>query len=346
VTLSAEFERYALDTERPFTIARGTTETVEYPIVRIRDGEGNEGIGGAGPATHYGETAETVEAVLPALLDAVEDVGDPLALDRIEARLRERVRRNPAARGAVSVALHDLVATRADLPLYRYWGLDPDAAPETSYTLGLDDVDAMRDHAREAVDRGFSTLKVKLGTDRDREIVRTVRTAAPDAALRVDANEAWSRAEAVRMAEFLADQDVELLEQPVSADDPEALRRVCETAPLPVAVDESCVRLPDVAAVADSADVIVIKLSKCGGLREARRMVHAARAEGLDVMLGCMVEANPSIAAMAHLAPLADYVDLDGSLLLADDPFEGVPMPGGDVDLGGVDRPGTGVRER
>jgi len=346
VTLDAEFETLSLDTERPFTIARGTTRTVEYPLVRIRDGDGNEGIGGAAPTRHYGETAETAAATLPDLLDAVEEIGDPHALDRIERRLGELFRRNPAARGAVSVALHDLAAKRADLPLYRLWGLDPDRAPETCYTIGLDDVEAMAEHAREAVDRGFSTLKVKLGTDRDREIVRTIRSAAPDAALRVDANEAWSRAEAGQMADFLADFGVELLEQPVPADEPEALRRVYEGASLPIAADESCVRLPDVPAVADRADVIVIKLSKCASLREARRMIHAADAQGLDVMLGCMVEAQPSIAAMAHLAPLSDYVDLDGSLLLADDPFEGVPMPGGEIDLAAIGRPGTGVRER
>ncbi|SNZ18111.1 L-alanine-DL-glutamate epimerase [Natronoarchaeum philippinense] len=346
MTLDADFETLSLDTERPFTIARGTTETVEYPLVRISDGEGNEGIGGAAPARHYGETAETVAAVLPDLLDAVAEVGDPHALARIERRLAEVVQRNPAARGAVSVALHDLAAKRAGLPLYRLWGLDPDRAPETSYTVGLDDVETMANHAREAVDRGFSTLKVKLGTDRDREIVRTIRSAAPDAALRVDANEAWSRAEAVRMAEFLADFGVELLEQPVPADEPDALRRVYEASPLPIAADESCIRLPDVPAVADRADVIVIKLSKCASLREARRMIHAAEANGLDAMLGCMVEANPSIAAMAHLAPLATYADLDGSLLLDDDPFDGVPMPDGEIDLAALDSPGTGVRER
>jgi len=346
MTLETEFERVSLPLEHAFTIARGTTETAENVVVRVRDDDGNVGVGAAAPSAHYGETADTVEAVLPDLLSVVERVDDPHNLERIEAGMRTVVSDNPAARCAVSIACHDLAAKRADLPLYRYWGLDPANSVTSSFTIGLDDTEAMREKTREAVAAGYETLKVKLGTDRDKEIVETVRDAAPDATLRVDANEAWTPREAVRNAEWLADHDVEFIEQPVPAENPEGLRFVYERSPLPIAADESCVTLEDVPELAGRADIANIKLMKCGGLREAKRMVYAARAQGLEVMLGCMVETNAAIAAACHLAPLLDYADLDGSLLLADDEYDGVPMPDGYVDLEAAERPGTGARPR
>ena len=346
MTLDTAFERVTLDLDDPFTIARGTRATAENVVVRITDADGTTGIGAAAPSTHYGETADTVEAVLPDLLAVVEDVGDPHRLGRIERRFRETVRANPAARCAISIALHDLVGKRLDLPLYRYWGLDADEAVSTSYTIGLDSTERMREKAATAIDAGHSILKVKLGTERDREIVDAVRTAAPDARIRVDANEAWTPHEAVDTIETLAAFDVEFVEQPVPAENPAGLEYVHERSALPIAADESCVTLADVPEVAGRTDIANIKLMKCGGLREAKRMLHAARAHGLDVMLGCMIESNAAIAAGCHLAPLLDYADLDGSLLLADDPYAGVPMADGEVDLAGSDRPGTGARER
>lgn len=344
MTLDTEFERMTLDLDDPFTIARGTQATAANVVVRVTDDDGTTGIGAAAPSTHYGETAATVEAVLPDLLAVVEEVDDPHSLGRIERRMQAVVRANPAARCAVSIALHDLVGKRLDLPLYRYWGLDPDKTVSTSYTIGLDSTDRMAEKTTAAVDAGHSILKVKLGTERDREIVDTVRTAAPDARIRVDANEAWTPHEAVDRIEMLADFGVEFVEQPVSAEDPEGLRFVHERSALPIVADESCVTLADVPRIADRADIANIKLMKCGGLREAKRMIHAARAHGLELMLGCMIESNAAIAAGCQLAPLLDYADLDGSLLLADDPYDGVPMSGGQIDLAETDRPGTGAR--
>jgi L-alanine-DL-glutamate epimerase-like enolase superfamily enzyme len=344
VSLTTGFERLDLPLENAFTIARGTRETAENVAVRIEDDEGNVGVGGAAPSEHYGETADTVEALLPDLLAVVEDVGDPHQLDRIERRMRETVERNPAARCAVSIALHDLVCKRLDVPLYRYWGLDPAETVSTSYTIGIDSAEKMREKTRTAVERGYSTLKVKVGTDRDEEIVSTVRDAAPDATIRVDANEAWSPREAVRKIDALAEYDLEFVEQPVPAGNPEGLDFVRDRSVLPIAADESCVTLEDVPRIADRADVANLKLMKCGGLREAMRMIHTARAHGLEVMLGCMIESNAAIATAAHLAPLLDYADLDGSLLLDEDPYDGVPMPAGEIDLAGLDRAGTGVR--
>ena len=343
MSLETSFERVTLPLEFPFTISRGTQTETTNVVVRIEDEDGVVGIGGAGPAGHYGESAATVEAVLPDLLAVVEDVGDPHQLDRIERLMGETIGDNPAARCAVSIALHDLVCKRLDVPLYRYWGLDPTATVETSYTIGIDDTETMREKTELAVDRGYGTLKVKLGTDRDVEIVETIRDVAPDARLYVDANEAWTPKEAVRKIDDFAAYDLEFVEQPVPAENPEGLRYVYDRASLPIAADESLITADDVPRVADRCDVANLKLMKCGGLREAIRIVHAARAHGLQVMCGCMSETNASIAAACHLAPLLDYADLDGSLLLAEDPFDGVAMPGGRIDLEGLDRPGTGV---
>ncbi len=343
MTLAARFERLELPLEDPFTISRGTAETAENVLVEIADGE-HVGIGAAAPSRRYDETPDSVEAVLPDLLAVVESVGDPHALARIERRLRETAPGEAAARAAVSIALHDLVGKRLDLPLSRYWGLDPGAAPASSFTIGIDDPDRMGEAARATVEAGFPILKLKVGSDRPVERVAAVREAAPGATIRVDANEAWSPDEAIRIIGDLADHGVEFVEQPVPADDPGGLARVGEGATLPLAADESCLVAADVPGVAAWADVVVVKLAKCGGLREAVRAIHAAGAHGLDVMLGCMVESNASLAAACHLAPLSEYADLDGSLLLAEDPFAGVPMSGGAIDLGAVGRPGTGAR--
>ncbi|SFS68147.1 dipeptide epimerase [Halostagnicola kamekurae] len=340
---TTEIERRTLALERPFSIARGTTTDTEVVFVRIEDDEGVGGVGGAAPTRHYGETAATVEAVLPDLLDIVEEVGDVHQLERIERRMRASIRRNPAARTAVSIALHDLATKRLEIPLYRYWGLDPTETLESSYTIGIDDTQTMREKTEAARERGFGTLKVKLGTDRDEEIVRSVREAAPNARLFVDANEGWTPKEAVERIDLLAPYGLEFVEQPVPAENPEGLKYVYERSRLPIAADESCLVSADVPKIADRCDIVNLKLAKCGGLCEAIRLIHAARAHGLEVMAGCMTESNASIAPAAHFAPLLDYADLDGSLLLAEDPYDGVPMPGGKIDLAGLERPGTGA---
>ena len=343
MSLETTAERVTLPLADPFTISRSTQTDAENLIVTVTDDAGHTGIGGAAPSNHYGETADTVAAVLSDLLADVESVGDPHALERIETRMRSTVADNPAARCAVSIAMWDLAAKRVGLPLYRLWGLDPSTTPATSFTVGIDTTARMREKAAAAVETGYSTLKIKLDGDRDREIVEAVREAAPAATLRVDANEAWRPREAVTKSDWLADLGVEFIEQPVPASNREGLRFVYERSAVPIAADESCVTAADVPVVADRCDIVNLKLMKTGGLAEARRAIAAARAHGLEVMLGCMIESNASIAAAAHLAPLVDYADLDGSLLLETDPFTGVTLAGGPIDLAATDRPGTGA---
>ena len=339
-TTEAEPVTVALD--ESFTISRGSLEQSTNHLVTVTDRAGRVGLGGAGPSAYYGEDADSVAAALPDLLAAVEGVGDPTNQQRIERQLAEAAPGEAAARAAVSVAVHDLAARQREEPLYRRLGLDPADAPVSSVTVGIDDPAGMAGRARAWRESGYPALKVKLGTDDDRARLRAVREAAPDADIRVDANGDWSPDRAVDALSWLADLGVELLEQPVPADDIAGLARVSEAAPMPVAADESCVTATDVPDIADAVDTVVVKLMKCGGLRPARRQIAAARAHGLDTMLGCMIETSASIAGAAHLAPLADYADLDGALLLADDPCPGLSLAEGQLNLTGVDA-GTGV---
>jgi L-alanine-DL-glutamate epimerase-like enolase superfamily enzyme len=341
--LEAAARRHDLPLADAFTIARGTTETVGIHVVEVADEAGRVGYGAAAPSAYYGEDPESVAAALPDLLGVLTDVDDPHAQQRIGRRLRAAAPDQAAARAAVSVAAHDLAARQREEPLYRRWGLDPEGAPRTSYTVGISDPETMAGRAADIVERGFPILKVKLGTDDDRARLEAVRDAAPAATIRVDANGAWTATEAVDALDWLADCDVELLEQPVGADDVDGLSMVRGASSIPIAADESCVTARDVPAVAGAVDVVVVKLMKCGGPRGAISQIAAARAHGLDTMLGCMVESDASIAAAAHLAPLVEYADLDGSLLLAEDPYTGVELAGGAIHLGGFASAGTGV---
>ncbi|MEF8814405.1 MAG: dipeptide epimerase [Halovenus sp.] len=336
------FERVDLPLSEVFTISRGSTETATNVLARVTDGAGRVGIGGAAPVSYVGETVEGVETAMPDLLAGVEEVGDPHAQQRIEGMLADAAPDRPAARTAVSIAVHDLAARQTGEALYRRWGLDPAAVPATSYTVGIDTPAEMAARARRIRDSGYQILKIKLGTDDDRRRLEAVREAAPDARIRVDANGAWTPEGAVERCEWLADAGVEFVEQPVAHDDIEGLSRVGAASPIPVAADESCLTATDVPAVAEAVDIVVVKLMKCGGLRPAVRQIATAQAHGLDVMLGCMVESYASLAAAWHLAPLVEYADLDGALLLAEDPFEWVSLSQGRPDIRHVTA-GTGV---
>ncbi|WP_436901590.1 dipeptide epimerase [Halovenus halobia] len=339
--VGSDTERYELAIDGGFEIARGTSQTTETIVVRLDGEDGETGIGAAAPSAYYGESVESVESVLPELLDAVTDIGDPTRQQTIEGVLQERAPDEAAARAAVSVAVHDLAARQAHEPLYRRLGLDPTLSPTSSYTVSIDSPAGMASAAQKALGAGYRVLKVKLGTDDDRARMDAIRKTVPQARIRVDANGAWTAEETIEKMEWLANAGVEFVEQPVPADDPDGLARVAEEGFLPVAADESCVTATDVLAVS-AVDIVVVKLAKCGGIRPAIRQIETAHAHGLDVMLGCMVESMASLAGSCHLAPLVEYADLDGSLLLSADPYEGIPMPNGNVDLSAVEE-GTGV---
>ncbi len=336
-----DYEFLDLTTRHPFVIARGGSSGWRRVWVRLRDDDGVEGWGEAAPSAYYGETADTVVAALERFRPMLETC-DPWHLENAERELARLLGHNASARSAVSAALHDLAGKRLGVPVYRMWGLDPTAAPQSSFTIGIADDDELRRRVEEA--DAYPILKIKLGSERDREILHTVRKAAPGKRLRVDANAAWTPKHAVRMAEILLDYDVEFLEQPVPAGDLAGLRFIRDRSPIPVIADESCLTSADVAALVGVVDGVNLKLAKCGGLREALRLIATARAHGMLVMAGCMIESSLGIAAAAHLAPLLDYADLDGAALLADDPFAGVSIEGGVIQL--TDEPGLGVHRR
>lgn len=333
-------EIIAVHTKHAFTIARGGASEWRLVTVRITDSDGCWGWGEAAPSRFYGETADTVVAIL-AQLAPVLDRADPWSLETIEAELSRVVRFNGSARSAVSAALHDLAAKRLGVPLHRMWGLDPADAPLSSFTIGIGSEAELRQKVREA--EQYPILKVKLGTDHDEDIVRVIREEAPEKTLRVDANAAWTPKGAVQLIERLVDYDIEFVEQPLPPHEVEGLRFVRERSPLPIIADESCLVASDIPRLEGAVDGINIKLSKCGGLREAQKMVATARAHGMRVMMGCMIETSLGISAAAHLSPLLDYADLDGSALLADDPYRGASIDGGKISI--PTGPGLGVEK-
>src|SRR3954462_7652838 len=319
-----------LNPTHPFVIARGGYSHHRTVIVRLTDDDGLEGYGEAAPNRYYGESVLTVIAAL-GQFKAVLERADPLSLEAIESQLNRILRGNAAAKGAVSSALHDLIGKRLGLPVHRVWGLDASQLQQSSVAIAIAENDELERRVTEA--REYPILKIKLGTDRDTEIVRIVRQAAPQKRLRVDANAAWTPKHAVEMSAFLAEQGVEMIEQPVPDNDVEGLRFVRERSKLPVFADESCLVASDVAKLAWAVDGINIKLAKCGSLREATRMVHAARALDMQVMAGCMIESSLGISAIAQISPLLDYADFDGAALLSNDPFRGATIAGGAIRL-------------
>jgi L-Ala-D/L-Glu epimerase len=324
-----------LELTETFVISRSAQDTAEVVYVELE----HEGVSGYGEATPPARYDQSVESALAYLEEHAERLGDdPWALEEIESRLPPQ---EPAARAAINAALHDLQGKLAGLPVWRLLGLRR-AGPPTSWTIWLGDPDDMA-RRTEVVAGRFERLKLKLGgrDALDAERVRAVR-AVTELPLMVDVNEAWGLEEALDYLPQLAELGVEYCEQPLPAGDedgPELKSR----SPLPIYVDEDCHVAADVPACAERAHGVNIKLAKSGGIREAIRIAHVARALGLGVMLGCMNESGLAVAAGAQIASLCDHVDLDGNLLLRHDPWPGVELVDG-VQLPS-ESPGLGVRE-
>jgi L-Ala-D/L-Glu epimerase len=329
VQLRARTVQLALAEE--FGIARGSRTTQAVVQVELEH-DGLTGRGEAAPVYYRGESVDSATAFLAGVADQLGT--DPFALEETLGRLRG----DAAARAALDAAFHDWVGRRLGVSVWRLLGLSQ-LAPFTSYTIGFDTLEGTHERARRA--RSFRALKVKVGGDEDLVRLEAVR-AESNAPLRVDANEGWTLEQARELVPALVELGVELIEQPFPAGDLDSFRALRELQPRPpVVVDEGCHDLSDVAGCASYADGINVKLAKCGGLREAIRMVHAARALGLRTMLGCMIESELGIAPAAQIASLFDWVDLDGHLLLADRPFTGLELVDGRVLPS--DAPGLGV---
>jgi L-alanine-DL-glutamate epimerase-like enolase superfamily enzyme len=326
-----------LETALPFVTAHGGGSRHRNVLVEIEH-EGISGLGEAAPSRYHGETAATVLAALETLVPAVLAVSSPLELAAIHAAMEEALADHRAAKAAIDIACHDWMGKRAGLPLYALLGLDPETTPPSSYTVPI--VSPAAAAAAIAAGDRFRVLKVKMGDPADRERLAQVR-AATAKPLRVDANGGWSAPEAIERLPALAAAGVELVEQPVPAADLLGLARVRDASRLPIVADEPALTAADIPRLAGMADGVNVKLAKTGGLRPALAMIQTARAHGLRIMLGCMVETSIGIAAAAHLAPLVDWVDLDGHLLLARDPAAGLSLVAGRVMP--APRPGLGV---
>jgi L-Ala-D/L-Glu epimerase len=327
-----------LSTRHEFRIARGGGRNWEHLVVTLEH-DGRIGRGEVAATAFYGENAATAEAALRAWEPLLPT--DPWENEGFERRAEAVLRGQRAAWNALDTALWDLRGQIAGVPLWRLWGLDPDRLPLSSFTLGLADWELTARKLDEAKD--YPILKVKVGGADDLRTLQRIRERSSQS-IRVDANGGWTRDQALRLLPGLADLGVEFVEQPLAPEDLEGLAWLHRRSPLPLFVDEACHRASDVAGLADRAAGVVVKLVKTGGPTEALRLVHAARAHGLSLMLGCMIESSLGITAAAHLGPLFDTLDLDGHWLLASDPFEGVG--GGEGRLVLPDRPGLGVRPR
>jgi len=314
---------FALPLRHPFTISRGTVEVQDTVVVQLHEG-GCFGYGEATTNPYYGATVESLRRRIAAAAPLLRGVAAD-DLDAVLAAIGSALGDDTFARCALDMAAHDLWAKRQDRPLHRLWGLDPAAGPASNYTIGIDTPERMVRKLAEVPE--WPIYKIKLGTDRDLEIIRELRRHT-DKPFRVDANCGWSVKQAIDFSGPLADLGVEFIEQPLAAEDP-GMEEVRRHSALPVFADESCGVEADVDACAGRFHGINIKLVKCGGLAPARRMVARARELGLDVMCGCMTESTVGISALAQIVPQLDFVDMDGAALLASDIASGVVVEGG-----------------
>ena len=325
----------------PFAISRAVRTEKRVVLVELFEDE-RVSRGEASADPFFGETTESLEADVRSALDLLPD--DPRDLATLRVRLDERFPHGGGAACALDILAHDRAPQAAGVPLRTFLGLAPAEAPPTSFTLGIAEPALMAERAAAAKARGFSVLKVKLGRGDDGATLEAIR-AVFDGVIRVDPNAAWTPTEAPGRIERIAQFGVEFVEQPVAPDDIEGLAYVRERSALPIVADEAAVRLADVDRLAGACDGINVKLQKCGGIAEARAMIERAHALGLKVMLGCRAaETSVAIAAAAHLAPAVEWVDLDGNLLIVDDPFIAVPVERGRFVFS--DRPGLGVLAR
>lgn len=339
--LKLSCEPVTLDLRTTFRIAHGVSDQRYNVIAHLFDPEsGLTGVGEGAAVSYHGESQTGIMEYIQGVVGLMGD--DPFQVEDILNRLPPG---SQAARAAIDIALHDLWGKLLCQPLYRLLGLNPTAAPQTSFTIAIDEPDIM---AQRASASGLPVIKIKLGGPKDIECVAAIRNAT-DAKLTVDANAGWSREQAQWIIPKLVDYSLELVEQPLPKGDIEGLRELrqslkAQKIDIPIFADENVKTSKDVAAHDGAVDGVVIKLMKSGGIREALRAVHTARALGMKTMIGCMVETSVGVSAAAHISPLFDYADLDGPLLIRNDPFSGVQYEGSRLLISG--RAGIGASRR
>lgn len=332
--MKIKLEEYDIHLVNTFRTTHGARDVMQVLIVDI-DG----GLGEASPVHYYGEDLNTVKNFVNKASNVIGD--DPYQLDKLSIDLEKVAAFNYSAKAAIDMAMHDLAAKKLNIPLYKYFGITPRTDLPTSFTISISDPDSMKKQTEQ--NKGYHVYKVKVGVPVDIEMVEAVRDAT-DAKIRVDANEGWSVKEAIAKIKILEKLDIEFIEQPLHRDDFEGFKILRSKTELPVIADEGVFRSGDIPKYVGLADGINIKLSKSGGLREAMKMIAIARAHRMKVMIGCMVETSVGITAAAQIASLVDYADLDGNILISDDPFTGATIENGYIKL--PDGPGLGVVKR
>ncbi len=300
--------------------------------------DGLTGHGEGAPIVRYKENARSAQRAIQSVRGLLT-ASDPFQFDKVFRRVFERIHGEYAGKSAIDIALMDWVGQKLGVPLYRYFGLDPNDAPVTTFSIGIDTPEITRQKTREAAP--YPILKVKVGLDNDEATVRAIRDIT-DKPLRVDANEGWTdKEEAIRKIEWLAKHGVEFIEQPMPAAMLEETRWLRDRTELPIIADEAVLRPSDIPKLAEAYDGVNIKLDKAGGILQGYRMIQIAKALGMKTMLGCMISSSVAVTAAAHLSPLVDYADLDGNLLISNDPYRGVRVVEGKLLL--PDGPGLGL---
>ena len=300
--------------------------------------DGVTGLGEGAPIVRYHEDAESARKAVESVRDYFLSA-NPWQFEKIMAEIFRRIQGQYAGKAALDIGLMDWIGQRLGVPLYRYFGLDANDTPVTTFSVGIDTPEITRQKVREA--EAFPILKIKVGLKTDEPTIEAVRSVTKKP-LRVDANEGWKdKEEAVRKINWLETQGVQFVEQPMPASMLEEIRWVRKRVHIPLIADEACLHPTDIPKLVDAFDGVNIKLMKCGGMLEAFRMIQIAKSLGLKTMLGCMIESSIGVSAAAHLSPLVDYADLDGNLLIANDPYSGVKVKEGKLIL--PDRPGLGL---
>jgi L-alanine-DL-glutamate epimerase-like enolase superfamily enzyme len=334
--LKLTFKPFELQLKHTFTLATSSRSTTPVMLTQI-EFDGQTGFGEASMPGYLDENLQTAGDFLSSL--NLSQFSDPFRIEEILQYVDKKAPGNSAAKASVDIALHDLAGKLIGLPWYKIWGLSPEFTPETSFTIGIDKPEVIKQKVKEA--SPYKKLKVKLGRDNDKEIINTIRlvTKVP---IFVDVNQGWTdRNAALEMIFWLAENGVELVEQPMPKENSEDIAWLTEKSPLPIIADEAVQRLDDIQKAIGIYSGINIKLMKCTGMREAAKMITVARANDIKVMLGCMTETSCAISAAAQLSPRVDWADLDGNLLVTNNPFKGVEITDGKIVLN--DSPGIGL---
>lgn len=337
--MKLSFKPYDLQLKHVFTVAQNSRTFTPLVLTEI-EYDGVVGYGEASMPPYLGETQESVMAFLKKV--NLEQFSSPFLLDDILTYVDGITANNSAAKASIDIALHDLVGKLIGQPWYKIWGYNPAKAPSTTYTIGIDTADVVRKKTEE-VNGLYNILKVKLGRGNDKEMIETIRKVT-DVPILADANQGWKdKHQALEMSYWLKERGVVMLEQPFIKTDIENSAWLTERSPLPIYADEAFQRLNDVSKFKGVFSGVNIKLQKCTGMREARKILDTARALNMNVMIGCMVESGCAVTAAAHLSPMMDFADLDGPLLSANDPFKGITYEKGVIVI--PDKPGLGVEK-